>query len=435
MRAVAFVLLFIAYLPMTFVTPFIGVLLWMWISLMAPHTQIYGMLSFSYALVIAVVTVIAFFVSKERSLPPNTMTTWALVGMVLFATVAQFSAYDFDRSYSRWDTIWKGVFVSLLSLPLLTSRLRMHAYVWIFVLSIGYFGIKGGLFSFMTGGIHRVSAQGGNMLGDNNHLATGLVMTIPLAMYLAIHSALRSMRIACWAYVFLLFVASIFTYSRGGFLAMLGAMGVLWLRSSFKMATTMALAVFAVVVFLFAPDALWERFGSIDDFRQDGSAMGRLDIWRVALQLGMSHLLTGIGFHGTTLPFLVAQVDGTVIPRAIHNSYLEVFAEAGILAFACHVVLFLAMTIYLQRVRKLTRGLAEWKWAFDLASMLQCSVVGYAIGGFFLSLGFFDGWWFLVILGTALHLYVRRAFSREVSNAEPHLPFRFGQPPLGTIAR
>jgi putative inorganic carbon (HCO3(-)) transporter len=435
MRAVAFVLLFLAYLPMTFVTPFIGVLLWMWISLMAPHTQIYGMLPFSYALVIAVVTVLAFMLSKERSLPPNTLTTWALVGMVVFATVAQFSAYDFDRSYSRWDTIWKGVFVSLLSLPLLTTRLRMHAYVWIFVLSVGYFGVKGGLFSFMTGGVHRVSAQGGNMLGDNNHLATGLVMTIPIVMYLAIHSVHRFMRVACWIYVFLLFVGSIFTYSRGGFLAMVGAMSVLWLRSSFKMVTTIALAFFAVVVVMFAPDALWQRFGSIDDFRDDGSAMGRLDIWRVALQLGFSHPLTGIGFHGTTLPFLVAQVDGSVQPRAIHNSYLEVFTEAGIFAFMCHLLLFFAMAIYLQQVRRLTRGLDEWKWAFDLASMLQVSIVGYAIGSFFLSLGFFDGWWFLVILGTALHLHVRSAFGRTVSVAGPRHPFRPEEPVLGTITR
>jgi putative inorganic carbon (HCO3(-)) transporter len=435
MRAVAFVLLFLAYLPMTFVTPFIGVLLWMWISLMAPHTQIYGMLTVSYALVIAAVTVLAFMLSKERSLPPNTVTTWALVGMVVFATIAQIGAYDFDRSYSRWDTIWKGVFVSLLSLPLLTTRLRMHAYVWVFVLSVGYFGVKGGLFSFMTGGIHRVSAQGGNMLGDNNHLATGLVMTIPMVMYLAIHSAYRFMRIACWAYVFLIFVGSIFTYSRGGFLAMVGAMGVLWLRSSFKMATTLALAFFAVVVVMFAPAELWQRFGSIDDFREDGSAMGRLDIWRVALQLGLSHPLTGIGFHGTTLPFLVAQVDGSVQPRAIHNSYLEVFTEAGIFAFTCHLLLFLAMASYLQQVRRSTRGLAEWKWAFDLASMLQVSIVGYAIGSFFLSLGFFDGWWFLVILGTALHLHVRRAFGRAASVGAPHRPFRPEHPSLGTIAR
>lgn len=425
MRAFAFFLLFVAYLPMTFVTPFIGVLLWMWIALMAPHQQIYGMLSIPYALVIAVVTVLSFAVSKERSLPPNTATTWALVGMVFFATVAQLNAYDFELSYSRWDTTWKGIFVSLLSLPLLISRLRMHAYVWIFVLSVGFFGVKGGLFSFMTGGVYRVAGEGGNMLGDNNHLATGLVMTIPLGMYLAIHSAHRFMRIGCWTYVFLLLVGSIFTYSRGGILAMAGAMGVLWLRSSFKMVTTLALTLFVVVVVLFAPDALWERFGTIDDYRQDDSAMSRLNIWRVAFQLALSHPLTGIGFNGTTLPFLVAQVDATVRPRAVHNSYLEVFVEAGMFAFLCHAVLFLAMVRYTQQVRKATRGLRDWKWAFDMASMLQVSTVGYAIGSFFLSLGFFNGWWFIVILGTALHLHVRNTLSERAPRADNSRSLRF----------
>lgn len=434
MRAYIFVLLFVTYLPTAFVTPFMGALLWMWISLMAPHTQTYDLLPFSYALAVAVVTILSFVFSRERSFPPNTAATWALIGIVFFATIAQLNAYDFWRSYDRWDFIWKGALISLISLPLLSSRLRLHAFVWVFILSIGYYGVKGGIFTFMTGGAHRVSAQGGNMLNDNNHLATALVMTLPLVVYLAFHSAHRVMRLGCWAFAFLTAIASVFTYSRGGILAMTGAMAVLWYRSSYKMATTLAIAFAAVVLVMFAPDALWERFGTIDDFRQDGSATGRLDIWRVALQLAAQNPLTGIGFHGTTLPYLVARIDGNVQPRAIHNSYLEVLTEAGALAFLCHITLFIACASYMQRVRRTTRGRADWKWAYDLAGMLQVSVVGYAIGSFFLSLGFFDGWWFLVILATALHLHVRKMLVVE----EPRVGFspsrvHFSNPATGPI--
>jgi putative inorganic carbon (hco3(-)) transporter len=429
MRAYIFVLMFVGYLGTVFVTPFCGVLLWMWLALMSPHTQTYDLLPFSYALVVAVVTIIAFVLSRERSFPPNTAVTWALIGMLVFSTLALLNAYDFWRAYGRWDTIWKGIFVSLLSLPLLNSRLRIHAYVWVFALSVGYYGLKGGLFTFLTGGLYRVSAQGGNMLSDNNHLATALVMTVPLIVYLAIHSRMQLMRIACWGFAFMTFVGSIFTYSRGGILAMIGAMAVLWYRSSFKLASTMAVLFGCIVVVLFAPEGLWERFGSIDDFREDGSAMGRLDIWRVSLQLAADHPLFGIGFHATTLPSIVARVDGNVTPRAVHNSYIEVLVEAGVFAFLCHITLFLASYFYLQRVRRLSRGRPDWKWAFDLASMLQVSVAGYAVGSFFLSLGFFDGWWFIVILATALHLRVRAELAGPAGQpARPQMEFGHRKP-------
>ena len=161
--------------------------------------------------------------------------------------------------------------------------------------------------------------------------------------------------------------------------------------------------------------------------------MGRLDIWRVALTLAAGSPLTGVGFHGTTLPALVARVDATVLPRAIHNSYIEVLAEAGIFAFACHILLFLACARYLQRVRKLTRNLPDWKWAFDLASMLQVSIIGYAIGSFFLSLGFFDGWWFIVILATALNLHVRKVLADQAAVTAAPRQFRFDQPATGAL--
>jgi hypothetical protein len=49
--------------------------------------------------------------------------------------------------------------------------------------------------------------------------------------------------------------------------------------------------------------------------------------------------------------------------------------------------------------------------------MLQVSVVGYCIGSFFISLGFFDGWWFLVVLATALQLHVRKALGATATSS------------------
>ena len=48
---------------------------------------------------------------------------------------------------------------------------------------------------------------------------------------------------------------------------------------------------------------------------------------------------------------------------------------------------------------KLTRASSADKWAYDLAAMLQVSLIGYAVGGAFLGLAYFDlPYHFLVIL-------------------------------------
>ena len=422
MRAYIFVLMFIGYLPMIFVTPFVGAMLWCWVSMMAPHEMTYDFLPFSYAMVVAILFFVSILFSQERKLPPSTAVTWAMVGMMFFATLAQVSAFDPIMSYPRWDTTWKGLLLSLLTLPLINSRVRIHAFVWIMVLSLGYFGLKGGIWSFMTGGQWKVGGVSG-MIGDNNHLATALVLVTPLMVYMAFHSEQRIIRIGSAAMAFFTMVAILFTYSRGGALALAASLSVLWWRSSKKFVTGLGVAAFGVVIILFAPDELWERFGSIQNYELDGSATGRLDIWRVALTLASQHPSAGIGFHGTTLPALVGSIDQNVKPRAIHNSYIEILAEAGGPAFLCHLVLYFATAIYLRRIRRATRGLPDWKWAFDLASMMQVSVVGFAVGSFFLSLGFYDGWWFLVITATALHLHVRDTLGARTAELT-RSPFR-----------
>jgi putative inorganic carbon (HCO3(-)) transporter len=408
MRAYLFVLIYAAYLPLALLTPFAGAMLWAWVSLMYPQSMTYGFVPFSYAALVAALTLGSFLLSRERALPPATATAWAMGLMALFCAVAYLDSYDRAVSYARWDTIWKGLLLALVTLPMLNSRLRLHGFVWIIALSLGFFGLKGGLFSFLTGGAYRVSGAEGTIIGDNNHLAVALAMSIPMIVYLAVHSAHRLVRFGCWVFAFFVMVAALFTYSRGGALALAAMAAVLWLRSPRRLGTLAVLAIFGVVALAFAPDALWTRFGSIDDFRQDGSAMGRLGIWRVSLILASQHPLTGVGFQMTAQPALVLRVDPTVIPRAVHNSYIEVLVEAGIFAFLCHLVMIAATALYLRRIRRATRDAPGWRWAHDLAGLLQASLLGYLVGSFFISFAFYDGWWFLVVVATALHVLVRR---------------------------
>lgn len=408
MRAQLFVILYAACLPLVPLAPFAGVLLWAWVSLMYPQALTYGLVSFPLAAPVAALTLACLLLSRERAMPPATATSLAMVTLALGCALAQFSADDPALGQSRWDTIWKGLLMTLATLATLRSRLRVQALVWVIALSIGFYALKGCAFVLVTGGAYRVGGAQGTIIGDNNHLAVALAMALPLLVHLALHSAHAAMRAGCWILAACAVVAALFTYSRGGALALAVALAFVWWRASRRPGAAMLAAAAAVIAFAVAPDALQERLGAIGDFAQDRSAQGRLAIWRVAAALAWERPLTGFGFHATTQPDLVHRIDADVTPRAVHNSFLEVLAEAGLPAFLGHVWLIAATAENLRRVRRDAHGQDAWRWAADLAGMLQASLAAYLVGGFFISFAFYDGWWFVAALAAAIRLQQRR---------------------------
>jgi hypothetical protein len=81
------------------------------------------------------------------------------------------------------------------------------------------------------------------------------------------------------------------------------------------------------------------------------------------------------------------------------------------------LILFVALlaTSYrsCRKVRKKTRDSPEQRWAFDLASMLQVSMVAFMAAGAFLPMTYFDMTYQLMALSVLLELYVRQVVEQE----------------------
>ena len=77
------------------------------------------------------------------------------------------------------------------------------------------------------------------------------------------------------------------------------------------------------------------------------------------------------------------------------------------------------------KIMKLTRNSEEHKWAYDLASMIQVGYVGYAVGGAFLGLSYFDlPYHFLAILVLTLRIVEQSLATHSqtvVTPKHPHL--------------
>ena len=112
--------------------------------------------------------------------------------MALFlawTTLNTYFAFSPDWSWSYWDRTWKIFALGFLVAALATNRVRITALVWAMVLALFYYGVKGGIFTLMTGGSYRVFGPAHTIIRDNNQLALALLMSLPLANYLRVQTA------------------------------------------------------------------------------------------------------------------------------------------------------------------------------------------------------------------------------------------------------
>lgn len=407
MRDIAVTLIVLAGCCYTLQRPYIGILLWSWLSYMNPHRLAYGFAySAPFAYVTAIVLVFSLIISRDKkSLPINTITiTWLFfVGFMGITTVFAFFPDDALIQYIKVIKIQLIVFLTMM---LITDMQKLRLLIWVIVLSIGYYSVKGGVFTLLTGGGFHVWGPAGSFIEDNNALAVAVLMLIPLMNYL------RETNEKIWVRQSLLIamIASLFTVlgsqSRGALIAIM-AVGILyWVKSKHKAILSIIMPILAVALLAFMPDSWYQRMETIKSYEEDGSAMGRLNAWEYAYHAANDNLF-GVGFESWSYKTFAMYAPNPLDVHAAHSIYFSVLADHGWIG----LVLFLL--IYFLTWKKLSRLIIDTNSRTDLqeinllSRMLQVSFVAYFVGGAFLSLSYFDLPWHLVSFVVLLSEWVR----------------------------
>jgi putative inorganic carbon (hco3(-)) transporter len=99
-----------------------------------------------------------------------------------------------DRSMDRLIAVLKIQLMTFVAFMAIRNRKHIEAFVWVIVISIGFYGFKGGIFTIATGGSGRVWGPPDSYLNGNNEIGLALTMVIPLANYLRQVSTSRWVR-------------------------------------------------------------------------------------------------------------------------------------------------------------------------------------------------------------------------------------------------
>jgi probable O-glycosylation ligase (exosortase A-associated) len=311
-------------------------------------------------------------------------------------------AFYFDLAAQQYEKVVKIQILTLMTLLMLTTRERVHLFVWAIVVALGFYGVKGGVFTVVKGGVHRVQGPPGTFIEGNNEMALALVMTIPLIRYLHLQEHSRWIRRALAAAMVLTALAAVGSQSRGAYVALAITGAIFWWKSRNKFVTAFYVGLIAVLVLAIMPPEWYARMQSIKTYDQDASALGRINAWWTAWNVANARLFGG-GYEMWYQAVFAAFAPDPSNVRDVHSIYFEVLGEHGWIGF----LLFMSLLALTWRKCSVIIGVAKKSaqllWARDLAAMIQVSLVGYLSAGAFLGLAYFDYVYHLVALVVVVH--------------------------------
>ena len=380
--------------------PVIGAYLWAWLGLMNPHKMTYGFArSLPFAYIAALATMLVLVFTKKRQPLPRNGVALLQIALLLWMTCTSFFALaPQDDVLARWIFVFKIQFMMFVTWMLVRDAKEIRGLVWVVVLSVAFFGVKGGIFTVMTGGGSRVWGPPGGMLEENNALAVALIMLMPLMYFLRETESRRWVRHALMFMLVTCAFSVLGSQSRGALLALVAMAFFLGLKGKYPVRTSLLLLMLLGVSIAFMPDSWTTRMETIGTYAEDGSAMSRIWTWTTLWNVAVDRPFTGAGF-GADHPIIFDRYAPTDGPYAIfvgrvyvaHSIYLQMLGEHGFIGLGLFLTLLATVWFTAGRVARRTTGDAEFgAWMPSLMRMAQVSLIGYLTGGAFLSLAYLD---------------------------------------------
>jgi O-antigen ligase len=248
---------------------------------------------------------------------------------------------------------------------------------------------------------------------DANDFATFVVTAMPLGLYF-VHAGRRlAARLAAAAGLLVLTLGFVWSGSRGGFVALSAVALFILLRYSaiplrWRVAAT---ALAALVVFATASDRYWQQMSTItseNDYNHT-SETGRLQIWKRGVDYMLANPLLGVGpdnfpaAEGTLSPLADRQQYGIGVRwNAPHDCFVQIGAETGVPGLLLFVAIFASAFTGLRRAGRAERHHATATGKAPLTPAITASLVGFVVGGVFLSLAYSEMLYTLIALAVGL---------------------------------
>ena len=334
--------------------------------------------------------------SEPVLLPPTLLPVLAFTIVMLLSLAV---SPDIGEGFAK--ALRYLLFASFFFLFVQLVRTR-GAFVWVMrVLTLSATAAAlVGLIGFLTGKVTRASGP----IGEANDFAFLLATVIPLAVYLARYDHIRR---GLWAVCVTVLAATVLaTLSRGALVGLLAlalwAVGTGRVRIGGVLAATVVVVGVAGLAVAFWGPLISERLTEKGVIANENVA-SRKALWGGAIHMAADHPLLGVGTgqYGVRAADYVRNEPLGIRRPVAHNSYLEVLAEDGVIAFGA----LIAFLVGSWRLLVMSRRYAEERGdetGARLATATQASLIVAIVAANFLSVQITVPLWLLGAMAASL---------------------------------
>ena len=399
-------------LPYCFTRPFFGLLVFSWLAYMRPQDICWSFAkSLHFSMPVALLMFSGFFFFEKRPFTRSFRSGKWILALGLWVSMSMFLNLTHPGvQMPKWLDLIKVFVIAFFTAGMVDDKKRLDLLIWTIALSLGFYGIKGGLFGILTGG--RILQGPGGMMKDNNDFCLAMNMNLPILYYLAYTVKQRRVRQFLFAACALTIVAIIITTSRGGFLTMAGVIGLFILKSNKKFIGISSCFAAVILFIIFMPADVRERLATLGNVREDGSASGRLHAWNVAYNMFKAKPVLGVGFQAFTFNFrkydptpqeLWQEGKKERSVRVAHNSYLQVLAESGAPALIFFLAMLISSVLLMRRLRRINKARDGPLWITNYTHLIEVSLAAFCAGAMFLNRSHFDLLYHLIAISGCIY--------------------------------
>lgn len=410
----------LGFLIAIFFDPYFGLLIFLVGSLLHPvefFADVLGPLHLSRNLAFGVLLMWIFHIMVYRDF--KVIKTKQNIIIFLFGVTLFVSSFRyFDFSFPTFLEFIKLLILYFLVVNLVKTKKKFLIVIWSLVI-LGLVACLIGVYQHVHGigvdygeGVIRIR---GTAL-DPNDYAMHLVILIPLifALFFNYHNFITRMLLT--VVFFLLIVNVIFTYSRGGMLALafVLASSVLWFGFKYKKKAlaVILLAVALLITVPLVPVQYWARAKSISDL-SDPAIKARLDVWKTGLEMMKDAPFRGIGLGVFKYEYAERAFMSTDIRTRTalfaHNAYLQIGAETGIFGLAFFLLLLFFSWQDLKKAEKNFQKRNDNLFS-GLALGLRLGLLGFLVCAVFLTQAFLTMLWLILPLAVVVKEFSIEAY-------------------------
>jgi probable O-glycosylation ligase (exosortase A-associated) len=441
-RDLAFLGFLLALIGLGLRRPFLLVLVYVYIDIVAPQRLTYYLLNALQISLVAVALAVGAWLIADPKRDTRVAPRQILIVLLLVYCGLTTATADFPvEAQFKWDWVWKCLaFAAFLPLTLRT-KLRIESLLLIMVLSASSIIIVGGIKTLASGGGYGQL----NLMVDNNSglyegstISTVAIAIVPIIVWLARHGTIfpRDWRTKGFALAlgFACLLIPVGTSTRTGLLC-IALLALLSLRVVKRKALYLgAIAALAVVSVPFLPSAFTERMSTIGSYQADESASTRVAVWKWTWDYARANPFGG-GFDAYRQNRVVYDLaakgaDGPKLAvdqgRAYHSAYFEMLGEQGYPGLALWLAINLIGLWRMELLRRRYRE-GEQAWAGSLAAALQSAQLVYLLGAAFIAIAFQPFIYMLLGAQIGLDTYLSRKRAEAVERG-----FRRPRPALAS---